>query len=191
MRASRSREGDVPRTLRALWGKPRAWIAPGLAWLVSCNLGGASAALASPSFGLIPTPVLDFVPCFQAEGFLTIEHWNQTREQWQRQQPRIPSPRMALRGWRVVREWSDFAIHSLPSDKGAHCYLGCRIAQVADLTTARYAAWEKERRDLSDCQSKTHFEEADFTATMRGAQIGLESRSEVDCLAECRQQFSN
>lgn len=96
--------------------------------------------------------------------------------------------------WHLVKAYSVYKnektqAERMSSDKRAHCYIGCRIAQETNYETADYVGWLKEKRDLSDCNPKTHFDEEDYKATIRGASFGNTQRDSLGCLQACTQTY--
>lgn len=103
---------------------------------------------------------------------------------WLEQEP--PHPRIldlarALAVFRAERTTVD----RLNDDKLKHCYVGCVVAGRVNLETATYLGWLKEHWDLTDCDQRTRFEEADERATAIGAEIGVRSPRQ-ECPARCR-----
>jgi hypothetical protein len=127
--------------------------------------------------------------CWQAERFESEEAYRMQAESWQELKQRVgirfPGPFDALTAYQVVQKETDFAQKHFKNDKKVHCYFGCRIAQETNFSTARWAGWEKERRDLQDCDSSTRFELADYEATFMGAEQGLKFESPQGCLDFC------
>lgn len=80
---------------------------------------------------------------------------------------------------------------ALKSDKRAHCYIGCRIANDFGAAAAEYAAWYKEHRDLTDCDRRSRFEPQDIVATQVGIRLGETHAPRADkslCQQQCRQR---
>ena len=75
---------------------------------------------------------------------------------------------------------------SLKNDKKAHCYMGCRIAQEVNFKTAEYVGWMKEDQDIRDCKASTHFDEADFVATVKGAELAQSALDGKACFSSCQ-----
>ncbi|MGZ3780993.1 MAG: hypothetical protein ACXVCY_10125 [Pseudobdellovibrionaceae bacterium] len=118
--------------------------------------------------------------------FQSEEDYQKELERWALQNPGMPSPLSLVKAYSVYsKEKSKAVAISKKSDKKAHCYVGCRISQVTNYDTANYVGWLKEERDLKDCDPKTHYDEEDYRATLKGAQIG-ENHS-ADCLQACTQ----
>lgn len=81
---------------------------------------------------------------------------------------------------------------AMKSDKRAHCYMGCRIANDFGTAAAEYAAWYKEHQDLTDCNPGSRFEPRDIEATRIGIRLGEAHAPAADlkfCQARCRQQI--
>jgi len=73
--------------------------------------------------------------------------------------------------------------NSFGHDKIAHCYMGCRLSQSINFKTADYLAWYKELKDITDCSMDSHFEDADYVATIVGARAGQDKS--IQCEAFC------
>ena len=76
--------------------------------------------------------------------------------------------------------------NSFGHDKVAHCYMGCRLSQGINYNTSDYLAWYKELKDVTDCSLDSHFEEADYVATVLGANAGKDKS--IQCEAYCLTQ---
>lgn len=131
--------------------------------------------------------------CFKSEkNFRTHVYFSDENEYqeeldlWEAKSPKMPSIFSLMIAYDVYSKEKS-VISSIRSDKIVHCYMGCRISQRTDYKTADYVGWLKEERDLKDCKSKTHFDEADYMATVRGAQIGENQAS--NCLQACGQVY--
>jgi hypothetical protein len=151
---------------------------------------GEKVAAASPAWQM--PPPASSVPqqaCFESERFLTYDEWAGTVRDWNAKRPPLPNPVHAFEALRLVKKEQAFARRRFKSDKQMHCYVGCRIAQDTDFTTAQFAAWEKERRDLTDCNGDSHFEELDYTVTVWGAHLGVASSSSGECISTCERSF--
>ncbi len=127
--------------------------------------------------------------CWIVEGFRSATEWQNKKRDWNRARPKLPRPLLAMQGLETSSRERDFAILHFDSDKKMHCYLGCRIAQETDFATAQFAAWEKERRDLDDCRSDSHFETLDYDFTLWGAYWGVSATSPSECESACDQLF--
>ena len=107
---------------------------------------------------------------------------------WQSKAPSMPGPISLLRAYRVYSAEKDRAA-AMKSDKLAHCYMGCRISQTTDYATADYVGWLKEDRDIKDCRKTSHYDEHDYIATLRGAQLGETQNTAQECLRACEQIY--
>ena len=123
----------------------------------SLALVAAAQSHASPAWQPLAPPSPS-VACFEAEGFRSYEEWSEQIRKWRSESPPLPNPLSAAKGMQVFKNERTFAGAQFKSDKQQHCYIGCRIAQESDFQTAQFAAWEKERRDLLDCNPTSHFE---------------------------------
>jgi hypothetical protein len=150
---------------------------------------GAHAAAASPAWQMPRQASVPQQTCFEAERFASYDDWSRAVNDWNSRRPPFPNPLYAYKGYQVAKAEGRFARDHFKSDKQMHCYVGCRIAQETDFTTAQFAAWEKERRDLTDCSSDSHFEEMDYTVTVWGAHLGVASSSSSECLSTCERSF--
>ncbi len=152
---------------------------------------GETVAAASPAWQM-PTPGSTSVArqaCFESERFLSHDEWAASVREWNTRRPPLPNPVHAIEALRLVRKEQAFARGRFKNDKQMHCYVGCRIAQDTDFTTSQFAAWEKERRDLTDCNGDSHFEELDYTVTVWGAHLGVASTSSAECITTCERSF--
>ena len=129
----------------------------------------APLALLSISARADDAPHVPQSACFQAEGFASEAAWSAQLRDWKNEAPPFPGPLNAWRGYETAKREQDFARNHFRNDKQQHCYVGCRITQDVNFDTSQYAGWEKERRDLTDCNSGTRFEIADYSATVAGA----------------------
>jgi hypothetical protein len=151
---------------------------------------GAKIADASPAWQLPPaSSAIPQQACFEAERFASYDDWARAVNDWNSRRPPLPNPLQAWKGYQVAKTEDPFARSHFKSDKQMHCYVGCRIAQETDFTTAQFAAWEKERRDLTDCNSESHFEDMDYTVTVWGAHLGIATSSSSECLSTCERSF--
>lgn len=109
--------------------------------------------------------------------------WESDVSQWQKKQKPQLNVVKLLKAFKIFKAERDKA-NSFGNDKKAHCYVGCRISQGTDFKTARFVAWFKEIQDLTDCKMESHFEIADYDATLVGAEAGNEKAAdcEVICL---------
>lgn len=107
---------------------------------------------------------------------------------WKARAPDTPHPIALWRAYNIYKKEHHKAL-SLGNDKRAHCYIGCRISQDIDFPTADYVGWYKEERDLSDCNRRTHFDEIDYIATIKGAEIGKQQHESSTCERACKQLY--
>lgn len=107
---------------------------------------------------------------------------------WQFRAPTSPGLFSLARAYAVYNKEKATA-QQITNDKRAHCYVGCRISQDVDFRTAEYVGWLKEDRDIKDCNKGSHFDAADFDATVVGAQLGQSQMDATGCMAACKQNF--
>ncbi len=104
---------------------------------------------------------------------------------WKSAKPATPSIFQQLSAYNIYKAERDNAL-ALGTDKRAHCYLGCRIAQGASIKTGIYAGWKKEDDDLTDCKVDTHFDELDYVATELGVNASTKiENSQTACAQFC------
>lgn len=103
--------------------------------------------------------------------------------EWVKLRPKAPALSLLIKAKKLVETEQDFAL-SLGTDKTAHCYLGCRINSEINYQTAHYLAWQKEQNDATDCNPETHFDVADYDATLSGAKFPAE-----ECVPSCKRIF--
>lgn len=146
-------------------------------------------------FSLISSTAFADSLCYQSEGdprtgkaFSTDQDYQDELERWQSKAPGTPNPFALFKAYNVYKSEKDYA-GSMKSDKRAHCYMGCRISQSTSYKTADYVGWLKEDRDLKDCSRKTHYDEQDYVATLRGAQFGESQKDARGCLQACQQVY--
>jgi hypothetical protein len=127
--------------------------------------------------------------CFQQEynfrskqRFANRGEYEAEKNWWKNKAPEVPNLIVLILAYNVYESEKKTAV-SLKSDKKAHCYIGCRICQETSYLVADYTGWLKEDRDLRDCKYSTHYDEADYLATLQGARIGENPR--VNCLELC------
>jgi hypothetical protein len=108
--------------------------------------------------------------------------WESTVKNWNRQQHLQLNILSLLNALKVYKQ-DKAKSATFGNDKIAHCYIGCRISQKTSFKTARFVAWYKESIDLADCELGSHFEPADYEATVRGAHLG--KNKSVSCEKEC------
>lgn len=118
-------------------------------------------------------------------SFDSEDAYNQKVKEWDGKNPGFPGLWDAFWGREIaliIKDvWADKG--GACNDKWLHCYIGCRIAEETNEDTAKYAAWYKEQNDLTDGNADTHFEEADYDATI--ACIGQ------NCLECCRTRWGS
>lgn len=122
------------------------------------------------------------------EAFATTQIYAKMKSEWKKLSPGLSQPFLLVRAYAVYKQEKDKA-ESLGTDKLAHCYMGCRIAQETDYSTAAYVGWLKEDRDISDCKAFSHFDEEDYIATIRGAEFGVVPVDTPSCAAMCKQIY--
>lgn len=120
--------------------------------------------------------------------FSSQSEYDDAVREWQDRHPGGASPISLWRAYNIYKKEQQKALR-LGNDKRAHCYVGCRIAQEIDLHTADYVGWYKEERDLSDCNIKSHFDEVDYVATLKGAEVGEQQRDAATCERACKQLY--
>lgn len=132
--------------------------------------------------------------CFQNEVnfrtkvvFASEDEYQQELFYWQQKEPEMPGMFELYKAYETFNKAKADAA-KLKSDKTKHCFIGCRIAQDTSYPTADYVGWFKEIQDLKDCKRNTHYEEADYIATLRGAEAGRNDA--VECLAACKQIYT-
>lgn len=115
--------------------------------------------------------------CFQQEVDPSTRRRYQNESQWQadvtrleEKEPSRPGLYELYKGYQVYKAESALTL-KLRSDKRAHCYIGCRIANEVSVPVAEYAAWYKESEDLTDCNPKSLFEWNDIIATQTGIEM--------------------
>ncbi|MBU6376738.1 MAG: hypothetical protein KGQ59_12120 [Bdellovibrionales bacterium] len=140
--------------------------------------------LAAPST-LRAEPTQPHHACYEAEGFPSSSQWRKQIRRWNDVRPLSPSLWETYQAYSVAKKERPFAQKHFRNDKQMHCYIGCRIAQDTSLKAAQFVGWAKERRDLTDCDSGTHFEEFDYWVTVRGAELGRAFSSASDCIYWC------
>lgn len=113
------------------------------------------------------------------------DDWALDLETWNEKEPAHPGMLRLWRAYSVYKEQEPIA-RKLKNDKRQHCYMGCMISQTTNQETVLYVAWLKESRDLQDCSKATHFEEADFIATLFGAQVGATAKTAQECVDSCQ-----
>lgn len=107
---------------------------------------------------------------FAAQACLEISE--QQLQEWTAMKPKTPGLTFLLKAKKIVDAEQAYAL-TLGNDKTAHCYLGCRIGEDVNFETAHFFAWKKEYSDATDCDANTHFDVADYEATIIGAQASF------------------
>ncbi len=121
------------------------------------------------------------IECWKSEGFKSRESYTKQQAQWKKLKPVSPNNAdliSAKLSFDVLKKTY------FENDKKLHCFIGCEVARIVNVRTSRYLGWLKEERDLNDCKSKTHFEVADYVATMWGANEG--QKQSVNCYDLCK-----
>lgn len=101
--------------------------------------------------------------------------------EWMEEKPAIPDFKMLNQFLDIGPKARDYAQSKIGSDKVKHCFAGCFIRKKLDLKSAIMIGWLKELTDSSDCSENTHFEEADYLATIAGAIAGKKNTCERFC----------
>lgn len=100
------------------------------------------------------------------QSFQSEEEYNQKVKEWEKKNPGFHGLWDAFWGREIaliiIDVWATKG--GLCNDKWLYCYIGCRIAEETNDDTAKYAAWRKEWKDLTDGDPNPHFEEADYDA---------------------------
>lgn len=116
-----------------------------------------------------------FAACWQNEIdpalnliFSSEKAYNQTVADWQSEKPKAPSIFQLAIAYNIYQSEKNNSL-KLGSDKRAHCYMGCRIAQGTSVKTAIYSGWKKEDQDIRDCDMNSRYEPLDYDATELGA----------------------
>jgi hypothetical protein len=104
--------------------------------------------------------------------------------EWIEIQPPLPAMSHLRKAKEVIDTEQDYAL-TLGTDKRAHCYMGCRISEDVNFETAKFAAWQKEYNDATDCDPETHFEVADYDATIDGALKGAANLQKLKAQKIC------
>lgn len=145
------------------------------------SLATTSALAADDCYLHETNPVTKKVFASQAE-------YNSAVLEWKYREPQSPGLVALARAYAVYSKERAVA-EKMTRDKRAHCYMGCRISQDLDYRTAEYVAWYKEEKDIKDCKKGTHFEHADFDATVEGAQMGQSQVDAAGCMQACTQKY--
>lgn len=117
--------------------------------------------------------------------FTSSDEYNETLYNWYFNAPPQANPLALIKAYKLYKIEEANSV-KLGNDKRAHCYIGCRIAQVVNFKTADYVGWIKEESDLRDCNLNTRFEEKDYLATRRGAEIGEQQSDPAICRTVCK-----
>jgi hypothetical protein len=122
--------------------------------------------------------------------FSHVEDYNSALQDWQAREPQHPGLVKLAAAYAIYRseKQSNEALARI-KDKRAHCYVGCRISQELDYRTAEYVGWYKEIKDIKDCNPESHFDPADFDATIDGAHMGQSQVGAAACLQACEQKY--
>ncbi|UOF01710.1 hypothetical protein [Bdellovibrio reynosensis] len=136
--------------------------------------------------------------CFKSENnprtgevFQTQADYDDELSLWNQKHPGMPNPFSLMKAYSLYSSEKDLANKlKKKSDKLAHCYVGCRISQEISKRTADYVGWYKEEKDLKDCHHGTRFDEQDYIATVRGADLGETQQDAKGCLDSCTQIYS-
>ena len=104
-----------------------------------------------------------------------------TANEWMKLEPAIPNWISLTQFLSVAHKAHDYAESKQGSDKVKHCFAGCFIQKKLNYTSAVMAGWLKELSDSSDCNPSTHFEKADYIATVAGAIAGKKHSCEDFC----------
>ena len=127
---------------------------------------------------------------FAAEECLEISE--KQMSEWMSAQPALPDFSFLISAKKIIDAERSYSL-KLGNDKRAHCYLGCRIAGEVNFETAQFAAWQKEYNDATDCNTKSHFEIADYEATIKGAKRGSEKpqlrKTKKTCTDYCKKTY--
>lgn len=122
----------------------------------------------------------------ETNNLFTTFEYQETLKYWESEEPAAPGLLRLFRAYNLYQNEKS-KVAKIRGDKKKHCYLGCRMAEDIDLKTSVYVAWYKEQKDLTDCNSRTLFEVADFDATVEGAEKALRSNSSQSCFDICAQ----
>lgn len=123
-----------------------------------------------------PTPWIN-------EGFSDPNDYYNTITDWENKDPGFPGLYDAYQGNKIGKKITKQWAKKTKNDKWLHCYVGCEIAHQVNPETAKYAAWWKEKKDLTDGCSNTHFDKSDYDATEFGSNIT------GDCQKECENKY--
>jgi hypothetical protein len=133
--------------------------------------------------------------CFKQEinpatskPFTSEQEWQNELDNWEEAAPRTAGLLSLWKAYSLFTNEKDMA-RKMGTDKTAHCYLGCRISQETDYETADYVGWLKEQRDLKDCNINTHFDDLDYKATQKGAELGETQIDAKSCQEACKQLY--
>ena len=107
---------------------------------------------------------------YQGKNFVSADEWSRKVREWEAIRPPFPQPSKSARGATVgLRVTKELDQDQIRNDKWKHCKLGAEIKAATDQRTAKYAAWYKEYKDLTDGNSGSGFDKIDFDATVDGA----------------------
>ncbi len=105
------------------------------------------------------------------QPYSSYKEWEADVHAWKQKQTVQLNVIQLARAYSVYKIEKEKA-NSFGYDKIAHCYIGCRVSQVTNYKTAQFMAWYKEMQDITDCSLESHFEHADYDATLIGAEAG-------------------
>lgn len=120
------------------------------------------------------------------QAYASREAYDSELARWQHMPRPSVGPIDLLTAYRAYRNEKSYA-ETLGTDKATHCYMGCVIGIATSAKVTDYVGWLKEYQDLTDCDSTTHFEDADGIATSRGARLG--ARDKTECSNLCVGEF--
>ncbi len=123
--------------------------------------------------------------CWKIEGFPSEAAYENCKIDWDKKNPGFIGPYDTACG---AAAGVIFSRRANPNwnDKYKHCWVGCQINNYCNAQAVIKAAWYKEWKDLTDCVSGTHFDPADYYATVAGAH-----KNDVDCDKYCRSKGYN
>lgn len=143
----------------------------------------------------MPKFILIFVFLLAPNAFAEecLEITEQQMNAWKAVRPDMPGFTDLLKAKKIIDAEKSYSL-KLGNDKRAHCYLGCRISEDVNFETADFVAWQKEYNDATDCNQNTHFEIADYDATIKGARRGsskklVKIRTKKLCTDYCKKVY--
>ena len=107
-----------------------------------------------------------------------------TAKEWIKSKPQIPNWLSMTQFLIVAHKAHDYAEKQIGSDKVKHCFAGCFVRKNLNLKSAIMVGWLKELSDASDCDPETHFEKADYLATVAGAIAGKNHHCKDFCQSD-------